>query len=227
MEKWKSLDELTIMTKKKDLFSRLGNVIESTISFNGCHKNLCIGLVDIVASSYIAARLENGRSCKYYSIFLNSMATIVEEFGAKVVKNLGDSILYNFPETEDHTNKEGFTNTLSCGMVMLGARHIINNKMHHAGLPPLNYRVSSDYGNVMIGESTSSKNEDIFGPTVNVCTKINALAPQNGMVIGGDLHQIVKSFDEYRFDFLAEHSSGFKFQYPVYSVNHKDRNGLG
>ena len=220
-----TLENPIFVSKASQLFSRLRNVVESTISFSGNTRNHCVGIVDIANSTHTAAKLDNGKSCKYYSIFLNSMATIVEEFGAKVVKNLGDSILYYFPETSDDFNEHTFAAPLECGVVMMEARDVINNRMSDFGLEPLNYRISTDYGSVIIGESVTSHSEDIFGPTVNVCSKINSKAPLNGMVIGGDLHQLVKSFREYHFDFVTEFLSGFKFQYPIYSVkrNYKEQ----
>lgn len=66
--------------------------------------------------------------------------------------------------------------------------------------------------------------DDIFGSPVNMCTKINSKAPLNGMVIRGDLHQIVKSFKEYRFDFVTGFLAGFKFEYPLYSVRRNKEN---
>jgi len=38
------------------------------------------------------------------------------------------------------------------------------------------------------------------------------------MVIGSDMYQIVKDFDEYRFKSASDYSLGLLQQYPVYSV---------
>jgi class 3 adenylate cyclase len=35
---------------------------------------------------------------------------------------------------------------------------------------------------------SSPDTEDLFGTTMNICAKINSMAPQNGMVIGSDLY---------------------------------------
>jgi CheY-like chemotaxis protein len=40
---------------------------------------------------------------------------------------------------------------------------------------------------------------------MNFCAKINSLAPQNGMIIGNSLYQIVKSFDDYAFEKVGEY----------------------
>ena len=38
---------------------------------------------------------------QYYEIFINSISKIVNRFGGVVVKNLGDSLLYYFPESAE------------------------------------------------------------------------------------------------------------------------------
>ncbi len=204
--------------------TRLKNALDNEISFNGGYKNYCVCIVDIVNSSKITASLPKAKVCKYYSIFLNSMAMIAKEFGGKVVKNVGDSLLYYFPYTSDSSDKQSFVDPLECSMAMIEAHGVINQKMHEEGLPPLNYRISADYGSVVTAKTVTSANEDVFGATVNICAKINHIAAPNSMVVGSDLFEIVKSFDGYQFEPVAVYSSGFKLQYSVYSVKyHKVR----
>src|SRR5919108_404487 len=55
--------------------------------------------------------------------------------------------------------------------------------------------------------------------------KINSMAEPNGIVIGGDLYQIIKSFsfiDEYQFRELRGYSIGFDRRYPVYAALRKN-----
>src|SRR5574340_834521 len=76
-------------------------------------KNYCICFVDIVGSTEEVSRIYDAEKIrKYYSIFLNSMAIIVRNFGAKIVKNVGDSIIFYFPESLDSTNKDTWTDIL-------------------------------------------------------------------------------------------------------------------
>ena len=215
----RSRQEQTFGSRYDDLSSRIKDIIESTISFSGSYKNYCVSMVDVCNSTYETAKLTNGKACKYYSIFLNSMATIVKEYGGQVVKNLGDSLLYYFPKT-NLDDKQAFVAPLECGMMMIEQRALINSKMIDEGLPLVNYRISADYGTVMLAHSVSLSGDDIFGSPVNMCTKINPNAPLNGMVIGGDLHQIVKSMRPFRFQFISDFSVGFTFRYPLYSVVH-------
>jgi len=188
------------------------------ISFSGKAKNCCVGVVDAVDSTKITATLQGEKMCEYYRIFLNWMAIIAQDFGAIIVKNVGDSLLYYFPETEDGQDKNALRKVLDCNLAMIESHPLINGLMRKCGLPPLQYRVSSDYGRLTIAKSANSDHDDIFGSTVNVCTKMNRIALPNHIVVGGDLHQLVKSFKEYGFGMIAGYSLGLKFDYPVYTL---------
>jgi hypothetical protein len=85
---------------------------------------------------------------------------------------------------------------------------------------------------VEVATSTSSKGrEDLFGSTMNICAKINSMAEPNGIVIGGDLYQIIKSFsfidnnNSYEFRELRGGCYvGLKYRYPVYRVSSRNLN---
>ena len=50
----------------------------------------------------------------------------------------------------------------------------LNVKLKEKGLPDLSYRISADYGKVEMAKSLTSTSEDLFGPVVNLCSKINS-----------------------------------------------------
>jgi two-component system, OmpR family, response regulator ChvI len=198
------------------------------ISFSSKAESYCVSFVDIVNSTNITAQISHTEKIgKYYSIFINTMATLARNYGAKITKNAGDSLIYYFPKTADSTNKAAFIDVIECGLTMISAGTVLNTKMYEEGLPSIDYRISADYGRVGIVSSAISQNDDLFGPTMNICSKINSKALPNQMVIGGDLYQIIKSFsnhrDDYRFKSVGEYSVGFKQMYPVYSVLIKNR----
>jgi class 3 adenylate cyclase len=64
----------------------------------------------------------------------------------------------------------------------------------------------------------TSSCKDIFGPTVNLCAKLNRIAKPNSLVIGSDMHQIVKKSRKYKFNEVDELQSTLKQDYPVYSA---------
>jgi CheY-like chemotaxis protein len=129
---------------------------------------------------------------KYYEIFLNTMAAIARNYGAKIVKNVGDCLIFYFPETSD-PKEYSFKNVLECCITMQEAQATINEKLEQEQLPSISYRISSDYGTVEIARSAGSQNDDLFGPTMNICAKINSKASPGEIVIGEGLSKVMRS----------------------------------
>jgi len=196
---------------------------DELISFSGSFSDYFVSIVDIVESTKVTASLPAKQACKYYAIFLNAMAAIVEDFGGRIIKNVGDSLLYYFPKKIGFSEKILCKYSLECAIAMLDAGKRINELMRQEKLPPVKYRISGDYGTVIIARDNHSSRDDLFGTPVNICAKINRYAYPNSIVIGGDMHQIAKSFLEYSFKPCSEYSNGLKFSYPIYSI---ERNHL-
>ena len=175
--------------------------VELLLQFLESSKNYCVCVVDMVGSTSIAMGMSNEKIGMYYGAFLNMMAEIASSFGATVVKNIGDSLLYYFPKTDSDSN-EPFKDVLKCSMVMIQKRPEINARMHIDGLPDISYR--------------------IFGNSVNLCSKINLLASPNSIVIGKGLYQKTKSFNEYVFTKLKDTGLSLGRDYQVYSVSNKN-----
>src|SRR5918996_649260 len=219
----------------------LFDLTSEEISFLDRSLNCCVCFVDMVNSTSNIAEIVSDRRIigKYYSIFINTMAVLAKNYGAKIVKSAGDALIFYFPDSSDPTNEAAFKDILECFTTMILARDIINAKLHSEGgnLPSVSYRISADYGRVEVATSTSSKGrEDLFGSTMNICAKINSMAEPNGIVIGGDLYQIIKSFSSfvnnnnnngYEFKELrGGYSMGFDNVYPVYRVLSKNNNDI-
>jgi len=101
-----------------------------------------------------------------------------------------------------------------------------DHKQKTKGLPSLDYRISADYGRADIAQSLTTTSEDLFGPTVNICAKINSIAMPNSMVIGGGLYKIVKrNLDKnYYFSKVGAYSiDDLSVQYPAYSISNKKK----
>ena len=188
------------------------------VAFSGQTQNYCVGMVDMVNSTKMAAALGTSKITRYYQIFLNSMSKILSRFGGFVIKNIGDSLLFYFPESSKSNKKFGFMSCLECGLAMIESHDAICNILNQNNLPCLDYRVSADYGSVVLMETNNSDSLDMIGPPVNMCNKINHAAGTNGTVIGGDLYTMVKSFNDYKFNKVDDFSLGLKHTYPVYSV---------
>ncbi|MDE1763768.1 MAG: response regulator [Thaumarchaeota archaeon] len=195
---------------------------DDEISFSSS-QNYCVGVVDIVNSTGLIAGMENSiKIRKFLSIFINSMALIVRNFDGTVIKNVGDSLLFYFPDTSNSDSKGIFKKVFECFAAMLDARPIVNTHLYQEGLPAVNYRISADYGRVEIARSRSSKQDDLFGSTVSLCTKINPMAQKNGIIIGEDLYRIIHSLkldkNGQKVMEAGAYSMGLKFAYSVYEV---------
>ena len=164
---------------------------------------------------------------RYYSIFLNTLSAIAKNFNAKTIKVTSEGLIFYFPETYDSSNKSAFKDVIECCLTMIAANMIINKELYKEKLPAVSYRISADYGRVELAKSTTSQNDDLFGPTMNVCAKINCKAKPNSIVIGCSLYRMIKSFsfsaENYQFEEIGEYLVGFKQHYTLYSVINNDR----
>ena len=202
------------------------------ISFTGGSQNCCVCFIDIVDSTRITAvEVTDPQKIKsYYSIFINTMAAIARDFDATIIKNIGDSVIYYFPKTIDSTsnNMAAFKSVFECGLTMIAVNPAINAKLkeQEERLPHLSYRISADYGRVEVATSLTSASEDLFGPAVNLCAKINSKAEPNGMVIGDNLYQITRGLCDYDYNFTKTDEYSIDDnpanQYSVYSITSKD-----
>lgn len=196
---------------------------KNEVVFSNKSECYCISMVDIVGSTQITSKLYNSVKIKnFYRVFINEIADIVKHYDGKILKTVGDGVIFFFPQTSNIENVEAFRHALECLLNMDSSRHMINTKLHKELLPAISYRISADYGKLevaMSGELSSSY--DLFGPTINFCAKINKKAPPNGIAIGADLWRILNSFPSlarrYYFHEIKELTwKENKYSYPVY-----------
>lgn len=196
---------------------------QDDIIFQGVSSDFCVCMLDIVNSTIVTSSLAHeSKIRKFYSLFVNSVSPIISHFSGKILKTGGDSIIYYFPNTARLESVEAFKNVLECGISILDLRNTVNTLYRKEGIQPISYRVSADYGRLELADSRFSRERDFFGPTMNLCAKINNMATPNSMVIGGDLHQVIKKHRTFERDFqfheISEFSIGLKQRYPIYLV---------
>jgi two-component system, OmpR family, response regulator ChvI len=202
---------------------------DNQITFVNFSNNYCVCMIDIIDStSNTYDILESKKIKQYYSVFLNTMTSIIIRHGGKVIKNAGDNLLYYFPSTMNESNYLDFQDVIECGLSMIDAKDQVDLLLNLNGLPPINYRISASYGKVELAIGANSHSVDIFGTPVNICSKINHLASSNQMIIHRDLYQVMKEmpyFDDYVFEELDhtksvnDYSENNKNEYTTYSVH--------
>ena len=198
---------------------------QNEVLFSNKSENYCICFIDIVGSTQITAKITPSEKVgKFYSTFINAVASIVKDHNGRIVKTVGDGVLFFFPYTSNIEDIEAFVDALECCLALISSRNTINAKLYEEKLPGISYRISAEYGRVEIAKSDRSASFDLFGTTVNYCAKINKNAPPNGIVIGSDLHTVISSYptlaDRYNIQEIGElQLRTGKRRYPVYVLS--------
>jgi hypothetical protein len=61
---------------------------------------------------------------------------------------------------------------------------------------------------------------------MNLCARINSKAPANGMIIGEEVYQLVKSIEDFRFERVKEQSDNKYSQYPAYMIQTRRKRNI-
>ena len=211
----KKLQEAEITIKQKEEVIKQQEDI--LLKFSQHTQNDCVGVIDMKDSTKISAKLSDNDVTKLYEIFLNFMAKIVKKYDGEVVKNIGDALMFRFPNT-DLSDDKIMKNILECCLNMIESHSVLKKQLEEEKMPELNYKISISYGSVKVAQSTTSTISDIFGPTVNRCFKINSLCPENSLIIDNNLYNTFKTFVEYDISQLSETEINKKYGYKIFQV---------
>ena len=204
------------------------NLHTKGIRFSGDSIKGCICFVDLVNSTKNTIAMDGLEYIrKYYSTFINSISDIVKSNNGRIIKNIGDCLLIYFPKTSDPNSTIAFREVIECGLKILEARYTVNQELSKQHLPPFNYRISMDYGMLDIALVGDYSQIDLFGPTLNLCSKINtALSVPNHIVIGDNFYNVLKSFNSILITYDIKLDGEYKItedaKYPIYSIKRKN-----
>jgi CheY-like chemotaxis protein len=205
------------------------NFSSKGIRFSGDSIKSCVGFIDLVDSTKNIATMEGLENIrKYYSTFINSISNLISSSSGKVIKNLGDCILFYFPKTSDINDANSFQKAIECCFKILEERYKINNELSKQHLPPFNYRITMDYGIIDLALVGDYSQIDLFGSTINLCSKINtcSLSVPNEIIIGENFHRILKTFsssmDNYNFINNGEYKITETNRYSTYNIRKTD-----
>ena len=199
------------------------------VRFSGVSIKSCVGFIDLVDSTKNIATMDNLESIRrYYSIFINSISKIVKSYGGKVLKNIGDCILFYFPKTSDINDTNSFQEAIECDFKILNERYKINDDLTRKHLPPFNFRMSLDYGVLDLALVADYSQTDLFGSTLNLCSKRNSsFSIQNDIIIGDKLHKVLKAsniVNHYYFINNGEYKITETNRYPTYNIRRTNNN---
>jgi CheY-like chemotaxis protein len=208
----------------------LKNFSSKGIRFSGDSIKSCVGFIDLVDSTKNIAAMEGLANIrKYYSTFINSVSNLISSNSSdgKVIKNIGDCILFYFPKTSNTNDANSFQNAIGCCFKILDERYKINNELAKQHLPPFNYKISMDYGVLDLALVGDYSQIDLFGSTINLCSKLNSssLSVPNEIIIGDNLYRILKTFsnttnviNNYHFTSKGEYKITETNRYSTYNI---------
>ena len=212
-------ESLLEIKEKEDVIKQQEDIL---LQFSDYTQKYCVCMVDIMDSTKITGKLSDTQTSEFYQIFLNSMASLVRKYGGISVKNIGDALLFSFPNLHPDTN-DVFKKTIECCLEMGEINEELNMRLKKQHLPSINYRISATYGSVRIAKLSTSSINDIFGPTVNKCAKLNRSAPPNGLIIGEDFYKNAKSLKEFNFKKAGEGLVSDEYGFNGYVVTREIR----
>jgi CheY-like chemotaxis protein len=205
------------------------------IRFSGDSIKSCVGFIDLVDSTKNTITMEGlDYIRRYYSTFINSVSDSIKSSSGKVIKNIGDCLLFYFPKTSDHNNVDAFREVIDCGFKILNERYKINKELCNQNLPPFSYRISIDYGVLDLALVGDYSQIDLFGPTINLCSKINSsLSTPNELIIGDTLYRVLNSFpsatfavSKYYFINNREYKITETNKYPTYNIRRTNNHAM-
>jgi class 3 adenylate cyclase len=207
----------------------MNSLSSKDVRFSGVSIKSCVGFIDLVDSTKNIATMDNLESIRrYYSTFINSISKIVKSYGGKVLKNIGDCILFYFPKTSDINDTNSFQEAIECDFKILDERYKINDDLTRKHLPLFNFRMSLDYGILDLALVGDYSRTDLFGSTLNLCSKINSsFSIQNEIIIGDKLHKVLKFsniVNHYYFINNGEYNITETNRYPTYNIRRTNNN---
>lgn len=195
--------------------------LQFLLEYSDVPKTTVVCFIDLVDSTKIVSSIPHEKMVKYYEIFLNSIANMAESFNAKIIKNLGDSVLFYFPNNEKR-DLLYFENCVDCCVNIMNRKNEINSVMKKEDLPNVNFRVSADYGEILLGKISTSYVDEIIGQPVDRCYEINHMGTSDELVIGERFYNRIISSKKYKLSKHDESNKLFNGEYLIYAVKKED-----
>ncbi|MGW0657740.1 adenylate/guanylate cyclase domain-containing protein [Streptodolium elevatio] len=158
------LEPLVLYAWRRHLAAATTRVMESLTDHNTVGQRLAVGFADLVGFTRLSRNLSEAELGRLVQTFEDAASDVITSLGGRLVKTLGDEVLFVAFKPES--------------AVELGLR-LVEVMADEPVLPEL--RVGMAYGQVL------SRMGDVFGTTVNLASRLTALAPKNTVVIDRDL----------------------------------------
>lgn len=196
--------------------------------------------IDLVGSTRMSSDLPADRLAAIIQAFTQEMSITISAYGGYVLKYVGDAILAFFLVTDDKYLP--CVNAVNCARSMIKIMHQgINPILNQYDYPEMNVRVGIDLGeNVVVqygwdtfkvdGKKLKRPHYDILGYTVNIATKMTAIAKPDQIVVGQMVYDSLDDRQKSTFQplqvspevwsYMSDYSHGI---YPLYGTAERAR----
>ncbi|HVD08614.1 MAG TPA: hypothetical protein VNB67_09230, partial [Nitrososphaeraceae archaeon] len=112
------------------------NLKKNEVTFSSTSESYCISFIDIIGSTQITSKLYYRKKIEiFYTVFINEVAEIVKKHNGKILKTVGDGVIFFFPETSNVENIKSFRDAIECLLNLISSRSIINTNLQKEMLP--------------------------------------------------------------------------------------------
>jgi len=151
---------------------------------------LIVIYTDLVGSTRAVKNLNPKQVRRFYPIFLNEMTQVINDFGGRVLKYVGDCVIGFFILPSAGWTPQVDSVFLCVQMMQKIMAYSISPIAQSEGLPAMNSRIGVDCGEVQVinvGVKGIYTEVDVFGDVMNVAKKICDKADSGEILIGKNL----------------------------------------
>ena len=162
-------------------------------------KNLSVFFSDIEKFTDLSDTLEPERLATIINSYLSEMASIAIDYGGTVDKFIGDAVMVFFGDPESSGELEDALKCIDMSLAMIARNAELQKHWKKLGVSKgLNVRMGVATGFCTVGNFGSDQRMDytVLGSPVNLAARLQALAPQNALLISESTYQIVKKHVE-------------------------------
>ena len=156
------LEEFLVYVWRRQLAAATGRVVQAQDDDEMVNRRQAIGFADLVGFTRLTRRLEDEELGELVEAFETTSADLVAAHGGRLIKALGDEILY---VAEDASTA-----------AEIGLR-LIETMANDETMPEL--RVGIAFG------TTTTRMGDVFGNTVNLASRLTSIAPKDTVLVDG------------------------------------------
>ncbi|WP_431984521.1 adenylate/guanylate cyclase domain-containing protein [Streptomyces qinglanensis] len=183
------LEEFLVYVWRRQLAAATGRVVQAQDDEEMVNRRQAIGFADLVGFTRLTRRLEDEELGELVEAFETTSADLVAAHGGRLIKALGDEILY---VAED------------AGTAAEIGLRLIETMANDATMPEL--RVGIAFGTM------TTRMGDVFGNTVNLASRLTSIAPKDTVLVDGALRaELTASGAAPESEKESEDRSGYRF----------------